>query len=242
MQNIKNIASGLIILYLLSLCFLPASSLALGNVFFGGIKPLYNLRFAQLLFWHAAYPTFPIHSPRYAHYQLSRTYFIQGKLEEALEEAEKELKEYPDNIQTYYILGLTNGYMNRTYEAIDAFSRYIDTYPETWAGRNDKAWLQFRLGDIDGALETMHPIIKRYPETPWVQNTYCAILINKPDRYDEAKDICTLAKKLVDKMTPEDWGRAYPGNDPRIYPAGSEAMKHSAAKNLEIIEHQLSKK
>lgn len=237
-RNMKVLTSVFVTLCFLSLCFLPTFSLTLGNIFFGSIKPLYNVKFAQVLFRHAAYPILPIRPPMYAHYQLSRVYFIQGKLNDALEEARKELEAYPKNIQTYYILGLVNGYMNRTYEAIDAFTYYIDAYPETWAGRNDKAWLQFRLGDIDGALETMQPIITRYPETPWVQNTYCALLINKPERHEEAKNVCALAKNLIDKMTPEDWGRAYPGNDPNIYPEGLKAMRSSATENLNIInEH-----
>lgn len=234
-QIIKVFTRGFITLCLVSFCLLPVFSLTLGNIFFGGAKPLYNIKFAQAFFRHAAYPILPIRPPMYAHYQLSRTYFIQGKLSDALEEADKELKTYPRNTQTYYILGLVNGYMNRTYEAIDAFTHYIDAHPETWAGRNDKAWLQFRLGDIDGALETMQPIITRYPETPWVQNTYCALLINKPERHEEAKNVCALAKNLIDKMTPEDWGRAYPGNDPNIYPKGIEAMRSSATKNFDII-------
>jgi len=237
-QNIKIFTYGFVILCFLSFCFLPVFSLALGNIFFGSTKSLYNVKFARVLFWQAAYPILPLQSPKYAHYQLSRVYFIQGKPSEALEEANKELEIYPNNTQTYYILGLTNGYMNRTYEAIDAFSHYINAYPETWAGRNDKAWLQFRLGDIDGALETIQPIIKRYPETPWVQNTYCALLINKPERQEEAKNVCTLAKNLVDKMTPEDWGHAYPGNDPRIYPEGLKAMQSSATQNLNIINER----
>lgn len=246
-QNSLTQKSGVFVFgfILFSLVFFfstPSVSLTIGNAFFGNLKPLYNIRIAQLFFENASYPILPIDSPNYAHYQLSRVYFIQGKLSESLEEAEKELKKHPENTQTYYILGLTNGYMNRTYEAIDAFSKYIDAYPNTWAGRNDKAWLQFRLGDIDGALETMRPIIKQYPETPWVQNTYCALLINKPDRYEEAKNVCTLAKSLIDKMTPEDWGHAYPGNDPRIYASGLKAMKNSAAQNLSVIKNRSQKK
>jgi hypothetical protein len=74
--------------------------------------------------------------------------------------------------------------------------------------------------------------------TPWVQNTYCALLINKPERHEEAKNVCALAKNLIDKMTPEGWGRAYPGNDPNIYPEGLKAMQSSATENLNIInEH-----
>lgn len=234
-RNKARIFSGLILVALLAILLIPSFSLALGNIFFGDIKPLYNVRLAQLFYKHSAYPLFSKFPARYSHYQLSRTYFIQGQYMAALDEAESELKIYPDDTRTYYILGLTNGYMNRTYEAIDDFSHYIEANPGTWAGRNDKAWLQFRIGDIDGALETIEPIVKNFKYTPWVQNTYCALLINK-ERYSEAQQACNAAKEIVDKMTEKDWGHAYPGNDPQIYATGLQAMKDSIEQNREIIQ------
>jgi tetratricopeptide (TPR) repeat protein len=157
----------------------------------------------------------------------------------ALDEAKEELKLYPDSTSTYYILGLTYGYMNRNHEAIDAFSIYIDSFPEAWAPRNDKAWLQFRIGDIDEALETMRPIVDNFKYTVWVQNTYCALLISKKD-FSNAKTACERAQESINKMDENDWGRAYPGNDPRIYRTGLNAMKRSIDSNLAIINKNLS--
>jgi tetratricopeptide (TPR) repeat protein len=217
---------------------IPSFSFLTGNLFFGGYKPLYNVKLAQWSYQLSAYPLFSESPPRYAHYQLSRTYFIQGKVFPALDEAKEELKIYPDDTQTYYILGLTFGYLNRTHEAIDAFSRYIETHPGTWPGRNDKAWLQFRLGDIDGALATIEPIAESFRYTPWIQNTYCALLMNK-GRLADAKQACGYAKEAVEKMTPEDWGHAYPGNDPRIYATGLVAMKTSIQGNFDLIDSKV---
>ena len=176
--------------------------------------------------------------PQYSYYQLSRTYFIEGKLDEALEGAQNELKLYPRSTHTYYILGLTYGYMGNTYEAVNSFSKYIEHHPETWAGRNDKAWLQFRVGDIDGALSTIEPIAHNFKSTPWVQNTYCILLINKK-RYLEAKDVCENAKKIIDKMEEKDWGHAYPGNDPRIYSRGLQSMRQSIEENLKLMTQNI---
>lgn len=219
----------------------PSFSFKIGNIFFGGIQPLYNIQLAQLFYKTSLHSPLSDLPPRYAHYQLGRTYFIQGKLSEAAEETETELKIYPDNTTAYYILGLTYGYLNRPYEAIDVFSKYIDTHPGTWAGRNDKAWLQFRVGDIKGALDTIEPIAKDFSYTPWVQNTYCTLLLNTT-RYKEAKNVCARAKAIIDKMTPEEWGRAYPGNDPRIYSEGLAAMKNSISQNLSIVEARIKNK
>jgi tetratricopeptide (TPR) repeat protein len=236
-RNGGKLFVGIIVFITLAIFLVPSFSFALGNIFFGGVKPLYNVKLAHFLYKQSAYPFFSKLPPRYAHHQLSRTYFIQGSMYDALDEAQTELKIYPDDTATYYILGLTYGYMNRTYEAIDAFSRYIETHPGTWAGRNDKAWLQFRIGDIDGALKTIEPIVQNFRYTVWVQNTYCALLMNK-ERYAEAKTACGYAKEAVDKMTEKDWGHAYPGNDPRIYGTGLQAMKTSIEKNIELIENK----
>lgn len=206
-----------------------------GNVFFGDVPVLYNLNFAHFFFKHAAYPLLRREPAPYAHYQLSRTYFIRGELFSALDEAKAELSAYPNHSGTYYILGLTYGYMNRNHEAIDAFSQYIETHPGTWAGRNDKAWLQFRIGDIDGALATMEPISENFPYTPWVQNTLCALLLNKEDRHADAEKACLRARDSIDKMTASDWGRAYPGNHPQIYENGLQSMRKSVEQNLVIL-------
>ena len=128
--------------------------------------------------------------------------------------------------------------MNREIEAIDAFTKYIEYNPSSWAARNDKAWLQFRIGDIDGALATIEPVTKSFKYTPWVQNTYCALLIAKK-RYEEALEPCTNAKEAVNKMSESDWGHAYPGNDPRIYSSGLKAMGTSINQNLELINENL---
>ncbi len=212
-----------------------SAQLQLGNVFFGKVPKLYNITLAHFFFKHASYPLFGRAEP-YAHYQLSRTYFIQGKLNISISEAEKELEEYPENIRTHYILGLTYGYLNQEVLAIEHFSKFIEANPTSWAARNDKAWLEFRIGKIDDALKTVEPIAHDI-KNPWVQNTYGTLLMNK-GRYAEAKEAYLHAKRITDEMTEESWGKAYPGNDPRIYGVGFSAMKQSIANNLHLIENK----
>jgi tetratricopeptide (TPR) repeat protein len=210
---------------------------ALGNIFFGRVSSLYNVRIAQFFFSRAAYPLLGTPVP-YAHHQLSRTYFIQGDLYKAVDEGDKELEAHPTSFGTYYILGLTYGYLNLEPIAVDYFSKYIEHAPYAWAPRNDKAWLQFRAGDIDGALTTIEPVVEKEKDNSWVQNTYGTLLLNKK-RYKEAKVAFLRAKAHVEEMDPDDWGEAYPGNDPRIYPIGLEAMKSSIDSNLALVERKL---
>ena len=47
----------------------------IGNVFFGNISKLYNVEVSQFFFKKSAYPLIGTSTP-FAHYQLSRTYFI----------------------------------------------------------------------------------------------------------------------------------------------------------------------
>lgn len=205
-------------------------------MFFGKPSTLYNVTLAQVLLYQASYPVLGNPVP-YAHHQLSRTFFIQGNLDEALSEARKELTIYPNDTATYYVLGLTLGFMNREKEAIEAFSEFIKYNPGTWSAANDKAWLQFRIGDIQGAVMTIKPMADRATDNAWIQNTYCTLMINVKD-YISAKKACMLAKKAAEKMTEKDWGRAYPGNDPRIYGTGLNAMRMSIDENLKLLDEK----
>jgi tetratricopeptide (TPR) repeat protein len=223
-------------LFIFSVCliFIPITSFKLGNFFFGQNKFFYNIDLAQKFYTFSSYPISPLPAPNYAHHQLSRTYFIQGDLGTALKEAKKELELYPKNTFTYYILGLTYGYMNREEEGIDAFSKYIEHHPTTWAARNDKAWLQFRIGDFYGAIQTLEPLADTQPGNIWIQNSYCALMISVK-RYKEAEESCNKAELALNQIDEETWGVAYPGNDPRIYSLGFTATKKSISENLKII-------
>lgn len=240
----KNVVTLFIIGVLIigiSIYTIPVVSFRLGNIFFGEVKMLYNVKIAQFLYKHSVNPLFSQDAPRFSHYQLSRTYFIQGDLWKSLDEAQKELEIYPDNTRTYYILGLTYGYMNQEQKAIEMFSKFIEYKPTSWAARNDKAWLQFRIGDIDGAIETLKPIISTQQYNVWVQNTYCALMINKK-MFEEAKNACENARGMISIMSEDSWGIAYPGNDPRIYGDGLKAMRISIDSNIKIINDYLDKK
>lgn len=214
----------------------PTFNQKAGNIFFGDVPRLYNVTLAQFFFTQAAYPLLGTPAP-YAHYQLSRTHFIQGNLTTALDEAHKELVAYPENLRTHYILGLTYGYMNQEEKAIEHFGKFIEWRPESWPARNDRAWLQFRIGDIDGALTTIEPVAT-IQNNAWVQNTYGVLLMNKK-KYREAREAFLYAQQVVATMTEEDWGKAYPGNDPRIYGTGLNAMRTSIENNLKLIDSYL---
>ena len=214
-------------------------NLKIGNIFFGKIPKLYNVNLANFFFTQSAYtPVSP--AVTYAHYQLGRTYFIRGELGAGLFETEEELRLHPENKRSYYMIGLIYGYMGEEQKAIDAFGKFISWKPESWAARNDKAWLEFRIGDIDAALATIEPVA-HLTDNAWVQNTYGTLLMNKK-KYKEAAQAYEYAKFAAEKMTPKEWGNTYPGNDPRVYTTGLNAMRLSIETNIKLLEEKAKMK
>lgn len=208
----------------------------LGNIFFGDVPVLYNTSVAHFFYNQAIrFDSKMDLPPPYVHYQLSRIYFINGDSLRSLIEAGNELRFYPDHVHTNYIKGLTLGYMGMEREAILAFAKFLEYKPDSWAARNDKAWLHFRLGEIDKAMETIIPAVETNPGNPWVMNTFGVLLMNHR-LYDEAKNALTSAQMTASTLTSEQWGIAYPGNSPKIYDQGLDAMRLSIQQNLDQIE------
>ena len=214
---------------------------SIGNIAFGG-KVLgvtfYNIAIAETFFSKAAESTL---EDRWVNYQLSRINFIKGDLQRAIYFANRELELYPDNCRTHYIRGLTYGYMERLDEAIQDFEVFNTCFPDTWAGHNDLAWFWFRKGDMKKVIEVIEKTIQvgTNAASPWLQNTYGVALMNT-GHYVRAENAFLMAKYLANNMTKEDWGKAYPGNDPKIYEQGLNSMRLSIQKNLELLEKKRS--
>lgn len=212
----------------------PSLYYKVGVAFFGEIPSLYNVRVAKYLFTYASYP--PVgKAEAYAHHQLSRTLFILGDLEGSRTEAERELIAYPDHIQTRYVLALAYGHLGENERAIEEFSVFIEKYPTSWVGRNDKAWVQFRAGDVRGALQTIEPIVEDNEDNPWVQNTYGLVLLSL-GRYDEAKEALFNAQEASYVLSQHPPTVPYPSVDPDIYEAEFRAMQNSIESNIRMLE------
>jgi tetratricopeptide (TPR) repeat protein len=216
-----------------------------GNTMFGGKifnHTFYNIGLAKYFLNKAneETPTSGEEGPaEYVNYQLSRINFIQGNLIDAIYFADRELHLHPENCRTYYIRGLTYGYMERFDKAAEDFEIFNTACVfNSWAGHNDLAWFYFQQGDIKKMRSTIEKVITIYTTNPWIQNTYGLALLNS-DEYEKAKEAFLRAKSAADAMTEKDWGRAYPGNNPRIYGKGLAAMRSTIEENLRITEEKL---
>jgi len=205
-----------------------------GSYYFGG--GAYNIDYAQKYF--VASLSLPGAEDRYQHYQLGRVYFIKGYLHDALNEFNKEEIAHPDFKRVHYARGLTYAYLDRLNESIEDFKAFLEWKPQSWAAHNDLVWVYFRKGDFINAEKYAREGLTFSPDNAWLSNSLGTALLNLGN-YKEAKEHLLKAQIGFNGMTKQQWGAAYPGNDPRIYEQGFEATKKSVANNLALVEAKL---
>lgn len=198
-----------------------------GNYYFGG--GTYNIVKAQANFEVALGFENKANDP--IRYQVGRVHFIKGDLHKALEEFDKQLEENPSFMRTYYMRGLTYGYVHEYEKAEADFKKFIDWKPTSWAAHNDLVWVYFLKGDYDSAEKYARKGLEAEPYNPWLSNALGAILLNT-NRLDESIAYLTDAKHGFESIGVGGWAQAYPGNDPRIYSEGYTATIRSVEDNL----------
>ncbi len=170
------------------------------------------------------------------HYQMARLYFIKNEFSLARNEINKEIELYPDFKRSYYVRGLINGYDNKLGDAESDFIEFLEWKKDSWAGYNDLAWVYFRMGDYKKVLATADSGLKYYPDSVWLLNSKGVALINLGQK-NEARNVLIKALSIAESMNVDEWGVAYPGNDPEIYGDGLSAMKESIKGNLGLIDN-----
>lgn len=201
----------------------------IGNYYFGG--GVYNPERAEKYFKQALEIDSNIPG---AHYQIARIYFVRGNFYTALQEINKEIELNPDFKRSYYVRGLVRGYSRNLAEAESDFKEFLKWKPESWAGWNDLAWVYFQEGKYKEARDSARKGLDIYPDNPWLLNSLGVALLNTGEKYD-AKEAFAKALSVAESMVPEDWGRAYPGNNPEIYSEGLLKMKESIGNNLKLL-------
>lgn len=207
-----------------------ALAYSIGNYYFN--HGTYDPEKAERYFRHATIVT-PLHLD--AHYQLGRILFIKGKFIEAKHEIDTVIAANPDFEKAYYMRGLILGYQGRLEQGIPYFEEFIRRAPNEWAGYNDLAWLYFRMGEYEKVRETTEKGLGVSPENVWLLNMH-GLALHNLGRSEEAQLLFKRAKERADILKPEDWGKAYPGNDPAIYADGLARMHEAIDHNLKLVE------
>lgn len=168
------------------------------------------------------------------HYQIGRIHFIKGDLMRAVALFNEQLEIDPTYMRTYYMRGLTYGFLGAYDKAEEDFKKFLEWRPQSWAGHNDLVWVYFLAGKLDEAERYARQGLAYAPTNAWLANALGAILINQ-GKTEEAKQYLAQADEIFTLMTPEEWGSSYPGNDPRMYEAGLTASRQSVSENLQLV-------
>ena len=166
-----------------------------------------------------------------AHYQLARVHFIHGDFSDAITEINTEIVLYPEYKRSHYIRGLVYGYMGNFDFAIEDFKEFLKWKKDSWAGHNDLSWVYFKKGDFASARDVAMDGLVYTPHNPWLLNSLGVALLNLNNRA-QAKSAFKESLAQFDQMKPADWGRAYPGNNPKIYIDGFGRTRSSIESNL----------
>jgi tetratricopeptide (TPR) repeat protein len=174
-------------------------------------------------------------------YQLGRIDFLQGRYVSALYKFNKQVEYFGDEIpNVYYMFGLTFAYKAQQsgdpaewLYAEDSFKKYIEYDSESSWARVDLSWVYFSQGKYEEMIPVLEDALALHPDHPWLLNMYGLALLNT-DSKEEAKEIFEKAQSEAAKLTTEDWGRAYPGNNPAQWQKGLESFRNAINQNASL--------
>jgi tetratricopeptide (TPR) repeat protein len=170
-------------------------------------------------------------------HQLSRIDFLNGNFEEALWKINKEITLHgTTSPSSYYVRGLIEGFRKNYPAAETDFKLFLTWKPQSWAAHNDLAWLYFEQGKFKDVEKIAAQGLSYNPGNAWLLLMHGTALMNL-GRRTEAKQEFLLARDAAAKLSPADWEKAYPGNDPKIAEAGLEGMQSAIAHNLSLVEN-----
>jgi len=177
----------------------------------------------------------------WAWYQLGRIDFLEGKFDAAIYKFNKQIEFFEDQQPSvYYMLGLTYGYRARREgkeddwtSAVEYFLRYLEHDNDSPWARVDLAWIYFS----QGFFEEMKPVLEEglsiNGDNPWLLNMYGLALLNTGNK-EGAESSFSAALEGAKKLTAEEWGMSYPGNDPSAWSDGLEEFRAAIQANLNI--------
>lgn len=201
----------------------------------------YDIKKAQQYYEEAVALDPSVHE--HAWYQLGRTYFIEGAFDTALERFDSQMEFFGSTVpNVYYMIGLTYGYKARSSDNPDdwkkgeeAFKTFIFVAPRAPWSRVDLSWLYFAQGKFHEMKPLLVEGLEYQPDNAWLLNMYGLALLNTGER-QQAHTYFLAAQKNAEKVTVEDWGNAYPGNNPDSWEQGLSEFQGAIEKNIAITQ------
>ena len=181
-------------------------------------------------------------------YQLARIDFLEGNFHSAIYKFNKQIRLHSDTQdpfydRAHYVRGLTYGYMKLFDRAETDFLGLIERNGESshWAYYVDLGWFYFSQGKFEELRQISEQGVQYYPDNPWILSNLGLALLNLGE---PEKAVPSLEKALeeAEKLTIDDWERAYPGNDPRLAEQGLNEMIKALNDNLILAVDKSSSK
>jgi hypothetical protein len=89
---------------------------------------------------------------------------------------------------------------------------------------------------MQGKYADIEPLLKKtlelHPENPWVLNMYGLALLNSEQHKRDASTYFLRARTEAVKLTANDWGDVYPGNNPQYWQQGRDEFITTIDKNI----------
>ena len=170
----------------------------------------------------------------WGHYQIARINFVEGHLDEALQEINAELVANPTNLRSLYVRGLIDDARHDLPAAEADFTQFVAWAPTEWAGYNDLSFVLAEEMQYTRAEQVVAQAFKKVPNAasnPWLWNSIGLAQLNEL-HYTQAATSFAEAKKVADQMTPRRWHYAYPGNDPASAAESIAAFRQAIDANL----------
>lgn len=176
-------------------------------------------------------------------YQSGRIDFINGNFDRALQKFATQVEYFGDEVpNVYYMIGLTYGYKARQTnnpedwkQAEDNFIKAVEFFNKAPWPYVDLAWIYFS----EGKFQEMKPVLEKGlsvdSNNPWLLNMYGLALFNTGDT-ELAREYFIFAQEMAEKLTVEQWGKSYPGNNPEIWGKGLSEFKEMINKNIALTE------
>ncbi len=176
-----------------------------------------------------------------AWHQLGRIDFLEGKFNGAIYNFNKQIEYFGDELpNVYYMLGLTYGYMGRNdnqaeywQKAEENFLKYLEFDPTSPWARVDLSWIYFTQGKYEAMLPILEVGLVHEPANPWLLNMNGLALMNSGANA-KANQYFMWAKAEAERLTVEDWGKSYPGNNPEVWGEGLAGFRAVIDKNIEL--------
>lgn len=149
-----------------------------------------------------------------ATYNLARTYFLQGNLDQAEVYLQETLTLDSENKRPHYILGLVHTYGENFEAAAKDFQKFIEYAPDEWAGYNDLAWVYLQDGKYREAEDISRDGLRAVDENNiWLLTNLGAAQLQLGEHKEALSTFLKVESLFYDVPDPV-WQEAYPGNDP----------------------------